>query len=229
MTGGQKDSWHWIGNYLSLPLIPDAHTQLLNFSAFDWTEKVSKAGTSDYIPQYLRGVITCPSPWYLILAHTHLQFFHPQLPQRESQLKYAFWCSYHISMYTTRLVLIEVYFWDVPHNKHRHLRVFCTISTGICGLHYTPHVPFNKTLKRHSTQPQIRQVLLNTQDIFISCYLQMVKMYVRKKTVTLNVNFDYPYTSSVAMFFSLHTCTYKSSNAIQCIYFMISVGCWVTQ
>ena len=29
----------------------------------------SKVGTSNYIPQYLWDVITCPCPWYLLLAH----------------------------------------------------------------------------------------------------------------------------------------------------------------
>ena len=30
---------------------------------------VSRAGTSNYIPQYLWDVITCPYTWYLLLAH----------------------------------------------------------------------------------------------------------------------------------------------------------------
>ena len=32
-------------------------------------KQVSRARTSNYIPQYLWDVITCPCPWYLILAH----------------------------------------------------------------------------------------------------------------------------------------------------------------
>ena len=31
-------------------------------------KQVSRAGTSNYIPQYLWDVITCPCPWYLFLA-----------------------------------------------------------------------------------------------------------------------------------------------------------------
>ena len=31
-------------------------------------KQVSRAGTSNYIPQYLWDVITCPCPWYLLLA-----------------------------------------------------------------------------------------------------------------------------------------------------------------
>ena len=31
-------------------------------------EQVSKAGTSNYIPKYLGDVISCPWPWYLLLA-----------------------------------------------------------------------------------------------------------------------------------------------------------------
>ena len=30
-------------------------------------QQISRAGTSNYIPQYLWNVITCPCPWYLIL------------------------------------------------------------------------------------------------------------------------------------------------------------------
>ena len=33
-------------------------------------KQVSRAWTSNYIPQYLWDVITCPCPWSLILAHT---------------------------------------------------------------------------------------------------------------------------------------------------------------
>ena len=32
-------------------------------------KQVSRAGTSNYIPQYLWDVITCPCPWYFILVH----------------------------------------------------------------------------------------------------------------------------------------------------------------
>ena len=32
--------------------------------------QVSKAGTSNYIPQLLWNVITCPDPWYQLLAHS---------------------------------------------------------------------------------------------------------------------------------------------------------------
>ena len=33
--------------------------------------RCSRAGTSNYIPQILWDVITCPCPWYLLLTHTH--------------------------------------------------------------------------------------------------------------------------------------------------------------
>ena len=32
-------------------------------------KQVSRAGTNNYIPQILWDVITCPCPWYLLLAH----------------------------------------------------------------------------------------------------------------------------------------------------------------
>ena len=34
-----------------------------------WQKQVWRAGTVSYIPQYLWDVITCPCPWYLLLAH----------------------------------------------------------------------------------------------------------------------------------------------------------------
>ena len=33
-----------------------------------WGVLLPKAGTSNYIPQYLWDVITCPCPWYLLLT-----------------------------------------------------------------------------------------------------------------------------------------------------------------
>ena len=36
-----------------------------------WQKHVSRAGTSNYIPQILWDVITCPCPWYLFLTHCH--------------------------------------------------------------------------------------------------------------------------------------------------------------
>ena len=35
-------------------------------------KQVSRAGTSNYIPQYLWDLITCPWPWNLLLIHKHL-------------------------------------------------------------------------------------------------------------------------------------------------------------
>ena len=34
-----------------------------------WQKQVARAGTSNYIPQYLWDVITCPCPRYLLLVH----------------------------------------------------------------------------------------------------------------------------------------------------------------
>ena len=36
-----------------------------------------EAGTSNYIPQTLWAVITCPCPWYLILAHKSSYIYSP--------------------------------------------------------------------------------------------------------------------------------------------------------
>ena len=32
--------------------------------------QIARTGASNYIPQYLWDVITCPCPWYLLLTHT---------------------------------------------------------------------------------------------------------------------------------------------------------------
>ena len=41
--------------------------------AYDWgvfyQKQISRAEKNNYIPQYLWDVITCPCPWYLLLAH----------------------------------------------------------------------------------------------------------------------------------------------------------------
>ena len=50
---------------LSLPLIPASGT------TFECQKQVSKAMTSNYIPQFLWCVITCPCPWYLrVIRHS---------------------------------------------------------------------------------------------------------------------------------------------------------------
>ena len=36
-------------------------------------KQVSRAGTSNYIPQIARSVINCPYPWYLLLAQHYLE------------------------------------------------------------------------------------------------------------------------------------------------------------
>ena len=41
-----------------------------------YQKQVSRAGTNNYISQYLRDVITCPCPWYLLLAHNSLNKPH---------------------------------------------------------------------------------------------------------------------------------------------------------
>ena len=54
-------------------------------------KQVSKAGRSNYIPQYLWDVITFPCPWYLLLAqHSsyHSNVFHNQHPYNVSSIKW---------------------------------------------------------------------------------------------------------------------------------------------
>ena len=47
---------------------------------FGWLvcqKQVSRAGTSNYIPQILWDVITCPCLWYLLLTHRSTYLYHP--------------------------------------------------------------------------------------------------------------------------------------------------------
>ena len=54
-------------------------------------QQVTRAGTSNYIPQYLWDVITCPCPWYLLLAqHSWCVGTTKHVPRCVQQL-YRFW------------------------------------------------------------------------------------------------------------------------------------------
>ena len=70
---------HWIKNCVINQSICNAICSLFQHnhaqkSPFEWgilyQKRVSWAGTSNYAPQILWDVITCPCPWYLLLAHT---------------------------------------------------------------------------------------------------------------------------------------------------------------
>ena len=53
--------------------------QILNWGVL-CQEQVSRAGTSNYIPQYLWDVITCPSPWYLLQTQHSVEYNNLSLP-----------------------------------------------------------------------------------------------------------------------------------------------------
>ena len=55
--GDQLDIWGWVMGWLELDMWRHVDQ-----------EQVSRAGASNYIPQKLWDVITCPCPWYLLLA-----------------------------------------------------------------------------------------------------------------------------------------------------------------
>ena len=72
--------WRKLGRYSKRPcekILTRAYILLRLFcqtlSLFSWwlvyQKQVSRAGTSNYIPHYLWDVITCPCPWYMLLAH----------------------------------------------------------------------------------------------------------------------------------------------------------------
>ena len=65
---------HQIGSMTHLPLfrVRSWNRVRQNGTANWWVgckKQVSRTGTSNYIPQHLWDVITCPCPWYLPLAH----------------------------------------------------------------------------------------------------------------------------------------------------------------
>ena len=87
-NGAAVEVWEWINNFIHILqgmwLLIHAGIYLLQFiylvSVFlkkkEWymrsvvsEAQVSKAGTSNYIPQYLRDVITCAWPCYLRFWH----------------------------------------------------------------------------------------------------------------------------------------------------------------
>ena len=51
-------------------------------------KQVSTAGTSNCIPQYMWGVITCPSPWYVLLAYNFS--FVKAVPRKYSSVSKTF-------------------------------------------------------------------------------------------------------------------------------------------
>ena len=77
----RKQSWGWWFETLSDSLWRHCNVILLSWLKKTFTlplssawgdgmcqKRVSRSGTSNYTPQYLCDVITCPCPWYLLLA-----------------------------------------------------------------------------------------------------------------------------------------------------------------
>ena len=60
---------------------------------------ISRAGTSNYIPLYLRDVIICPCLWYLILAHKfsycHDEWLWSHLSSHKTTQIYSATCTHH--------------------------------------------------------------------------------------------------------------------------------------
>ena len=120
--------------YLSLSIIfnkeeCNINTQRLTFhditTSMKWgascQKQVSRAGTSDYIPQYLWDVITCPCPWHLLQA------------QHSSNIKTTQNIFYNYCI----IAKLKWYSWIRNHTIH--------YSVG-CNYLFTPHKPTVKSL-----------------------------------------------------------------------------------
>ena len=99
-------------NYLSLPLTPPKWGPVC-------PKQVSRAGTSNYIPQILWDVITCPCPWHLLLAHK--SSYSPwDIPYIPIDCSGAVWDCISISM-----------FWLVHFDRYHCCRIdLCCFISG---------------------------------------------------------------------------------------------------
>ena len=91
-------------------------------------KQVSRAGTSNYIPQILWEVITCPCPWYLLLAQFLISFL-AYLPMRsEPNIEFG----YYLRQKN------EVQLWSIPSEICIYMRLGVIVRTckkTIKGVH----------------------------------------------------------------------------------------------
>ena len=97
-------------HYLSGRTKPSASPILMHREYMKWDvwcqKQVSRAWTSNYIPQKLWDVITCPCPWYLLLAQQSWNVY----------ISFIFW---HIKF------SISINTWHQVFQKLDHINIFC--------------------------------------------------------------------------------------------------------
>ena len=76
-------------------------------------EQVSRAGTNNYTPQYVWGVITCPCPWYLLLANaSSINFSLWSINMLSNDLFVG-----NVNMYFQFIALLHTEVDIIPHGK----------------------------------------------------------------------------------------------------------------
>ena len=118
-------------------------------------KQVSRAGTSNYIPQYLWDIITCPCPWYLLLAHN-------------------FWI--HSSVAIDALNWIELNFVELAHNLVQFIfencphykRLYRTHDDFIKWKHFPCYWPFVGVIRQSPVTIELpsQRPLMRSFDVF---------------------------------------------------------------
>ena len=129
-------------------------------------KQVSTAGTSNCIPQYMWGVITCPSPWYLLLAYNFS--FVKAVPRKHSSVSKTFpllelaWGAeaYPATPLTTTDVIIEKQGSTKP---YRYLKTLVQVSREWLS-DYIPHFSVGCN---YLSLPQIH--VLSPKSSFMGC------------------------------------------------------------
>ena len=104
-----------------------------------YQKQVSRAGTSNYIPQYLWDVITCPCPWYLL--HTeHFSYVFTGL--KELIINHGIWVWNIMESWSLGGLMIMVnlkLYWYI------HQFVLSTHSISVIHSHYPCYMSINTT------------------------------------------------------------------------------------
>ena len=106
-------------------------------------KQASRAGTSNYIPQILWDVITCPYPWYLLLpltsSYIELDFCTIQRRQNPPQIILKFTKVYYIQI-VSHMIFRSHHRLVIPHRYRRFVRYW-----DYCETYWAHHydVEFN--------------------------------------------------------------------------------------
>ena len=154
----------------------------------------SRAGTSNYIPQILWDVITCPCPWYLLLPHTSsyidLNFYTIQRRQNPPQIILKIHKSIAISkLYITWYLKLTTgwsYLTVIGYRRFVRYWDYCeTYWTHRCGIEF--NIPFVvEILCRDDIVTIIWKIYQCPES---QCYANVRKFKVQKASI-LNKDFS---------------------------------------